>query len=317
MSALSCAQAAAWLLERDHFLILTHVRPDGDTVGCAAGLCQGLREQGKTAFVLPNPEMTSLYTPYVEGMLSEDGWQPDTVVAVDVAARNMLPENTAQYANRIDLTIDHHHSQEFYAQNTCLDGDRAACGELIYEILRQWGPVSAQAAAPLYVAISTDTGCFVYSNTTPDTHRVAAELMAAGIPTAQLNKTHFRTKSFLRMKLESALIEGMELYENGTIAIVTQSLELMERLGATQRDAEDISALVGQVEGVKTGITLRELKPGLCKLSVRTDPADLNASDVCAVLGGGGHSAAAGATVEADIPGTKQAILQAIRQVKG
>ena len=112
MSALSCAQAAAWLLERDNFLILTHVRPDGDTVGCAAGLCQGLREQGKTAFVLPNPEMTSLYTPYVEGMLAEDGWQPDTVVAVDVAARNMLPENTAKYANRIDLTIDHHHSQE-------------------------------------------------------------------------------------------------------------------------------------------------------------------------------------------------------------
>ena len=316
MSALNYVQAAAWLMERDHFLILTHVRPDGDTVGCAAALCQGLREQGKTAFVLPNPEMTSLFSPYLEGMLAEEGWQPETVVAVDIAARGMIPENAQVYLDKVDLTIDHHHSQEFYAKDTCLDGDRAACGELVYDIIRQWGPVSREAAQPLYVAVSTDTGCFVYGNTTADTHRVAAALMETGIPTAKLNKLHFRTKSFIRMKLESALVEGMELHENGTIAIVTQSLELMERLGATQRDAEDIASLVGQLEGVKTGITLRELKPGQCKLSVRTDPADLNASEVCAILGGGGHPAAAGATVDSDIPGTKQAILNAIRQVR-
>lgn len=316
MSSLGYVQAAAWLMERNNFLILTHVRPDGDTVGCAAGLCQALREQGKTAFVLPNPEMTSLFSPYLEGMQAEEGWQPDTVVAVDVAARGMIPENAKTYLERVDLTIDHHHSQEFYAKETCLDGDRAACGELVYDIVRQWGPVSREVAQPLYVAISTDTGCFVYGNTTADTHRVAAALMDTGIPTDKLNKLHFRTKSFIRMKLESALVEGMELHENGTVAIVTQSLALMERLGATQRDAEDIASLVGQLEGVKTGITLRELKPGQCKLSVRTDPSDLNASDVCAILGGGGHSAAAGATVERDIPGTKQAILDAIRQVK-
>ena len=249
MSSLSYVQAAAWLMERDNFLILTHVRPDGDTVGCAAGLCQALREQGKRAFVLPNPEMTSLFSPYLEGMLAEDGWQPDTVVAVDVAARGMIPDNAQVYLERIDLTIDHHHSQEFYAKDTCLDGDRAACGELVYDIVRQWGPVSREVAQPLYVAISTDTGCFVYGNTTTDTHRVAAALMETGIPTAKLNKLHFRTKSFIRMKLESALVEGMELYGNGTIAIVTQSLELMERLGATQRDAEDIASLVGSWKG--------------------------------------------------------------------
>ena len=316
IKGLSYEQAAAWLLERDEFLILTHVRPDGDTVGCAAGLCHALREQGKKAFVLPNPEMTSLFTPYLEGMWAEEGYEPKTVVAVDMAALGMFPDNARCYQDRVDLTIDHHNSQEFYARNTCLDGYRAACGELIYDIIRQWGPVSKEAAKGLYVAVSTDTGCFVYSNTTSDTHRVAAALMETGISTAELNKLHFRTKSVKRMKLESALIEGMELYENGTIAIVTQSLELMERLGADQRDAEDISSLVGQLEGVKTGITLRELKPGLCKLSVRTDPTDLNASDVCAVLGGGGHPAASGATVEGDIPATKAAILSAIRQVR-
>ncbi len=316
IKGLSYEQAAAWLLERDEFLILTHVRPDGDTVGCAAGLCHALREQGKRAFVLPNPEMTSLFTPYLDGMWAEESYEPKAVVAVDMAALGMFPENARCYQERVDLSIDHHNSQEFYAKQTCLDGYRAACGELVYDIIRQWGPVSRNAAQALYVAVSTDTGCFMYSNTTADTHRVAAALMETGIPTASLNKLHFRTKSVKRMKLESALIEGMELYENGTIAIVTQSLELMERLEATQRDAEDISSLVGQLEGVKTSITLRELKPGVCKLSVRTDPADLNASEVCAVLGGGGHPAAAGATVAKDIPGTKDAILSAIRQVR-
>ena len=138
IKGLSYEQAAAWLLERDEFLILTHVRPDGDTVGCAAGLCHALREQGKRAFVLPNPEMTTLFTPYLEGMWAEEGYEPETVVAVDMAALGMFPDNARCWQDRVDLTIDHHNSQEFYARNTCLDGYRAACGELIYDIIRQW-----------------------------------------------------------------------------------------------------------------------------------------------------------------------------------
>ena len=121
MSGLSYEQAASWLLERDNILILTHVRPDGDTVGCAAGLCAALREQGKTAFVLPNPEMTTIFTPYVEGLLADENWQPETVVSVDIAARGLFPANAQKYLERVDLAIDHHGSQEFFAAQTCLD----------------------------------------------------------------------------------------------------------------------------------------------------------------------------------------------------
>lgn len=80
-------QTAEWLMEREDFLILTHVRPDGDTIGCAAGLCLALRGRGKTAWVLENPEATSLFTPYLEGLTAPEGWSPDTVVSVDIAAR--------------------------------------------------------------------------------------------------------------------------------------------------------------------------------------------------------------------------------------
>lgn len=309
-------QAAAFLLAHDNYLLLTHVRPDGDTIGCAAGLCRALREQGKTAHILPNPEATAIFTPYLEGLLAPEGWQPDTVVAVDMAARSMFPENAKVYLDRVDLTFDHHPSQEFYAKETCLDAGRAACGELIYDVVRQFAPVSKEVALPLYVAVSTDCGCFVYSNTSADCHRVAAELMATGIDFYPINRKHFRTKSLKRLQLESMLTAGMELHDEGAIAIVTLTLDMMAKVGATEEDIDDISAFVGQIEGVKTGITVRQLKPGRCKISLRTEPGDLNASKVCGLLGGGGHAAAAGATVDGSPEETRAAIMAAIREIQ-
>ena len=310
-------EAAALLLRQDDILILTHRRPDGDTIGCAVGLCQALREQGKTAWVLPNEDATSLFTPYLEGYLAPEDFAPAYVVAVDIAGRQLFTPAGEVYLERgIDLTIDHHPSQEYYAAETCLDAGRAACGELIYDLVRQWGPVSPRTALPLYVAVSTDTGCFMYSNTTPETHRVAAHLMETGIDFQTANKRHFRTKSLKRLKLESLIVETMDLHDGGAIAIAAISLADMARLAATERDAEDIAAFVGQMEGVHTSVTIRELEGGECKLSVRTD-ATLNATRVCALLGGGGHAAAAGCTVPGTVEEAKTAILAAIRKVQG
>lgn len=309
-------EAAVWLLARDNFLILTHVRPDGDTIGCAAGLCRALKRQGKTAWVLANPQATSLFTPYMEGLTAPEGWEPDTVVAVDMAAGGLFPENALEYKERVDLAIDHHPSQEFFARETCLDAGRAACGELIYDIVRQFGPVDREIAEPLYVAVSTDTGCFVYGNTTGGTHRVAAALMDTGIPAAALNKRHFRTKTMKRLRTESRIVDSMELFDGGATAVAAVSLAMMAELGADERDLEDISSFVGQVEGVKNAITIRELRPGMCKLSLRTDPKLLDASRVCALLGGGGHAAASGATVEGSVEDAKRKILSAVRQVR-
>lgn len=313
---LSYQAAAQWLLDHDAYLILTHVRPDGDTVGCAAALCTALQEQGKTAWVLPNPETTAIFTPYLEGLLAPEGYQPQTVVSVDMAARGLFPENAQCYLEKVDLAFDHHPSQEFFAQNTCLDAQRAACGELMFDVIRQWGPVSQAVALPLYVAVSTDTGCFVYSNTSPATHAVAAALLATGIDFYPINRRHFRTRSFKRLQLESLLTAGMELLDEGQLAIVTLTLDMIAQVGAKEEDLDDISAFVGGVEGVHTGVTIRELRPGVCKISLRTEPGELNASAVCGKLGGGGHAAAAGATVEGDPAYTRQVLVQAIRQVQ-
>ena len=309
-------EAAGFLLAHDHYLILTHLRPDGDTVGCAAGLCRALRQAGKTAYVLSNREVTPLFSPYLEGLLAPEGWQPDTVVSVDIAARGLFPDNAQPYLDRVDLAIDHHPSQEFFAGETCLDAGRAACGELVLDIAEQLGPITPDIAVPLYVAVSTDCGCFAYGNTTGDTHRAAARLIDCGIPLSQLNKRHFRTKTLRRLQVESAIVRSMELLDGGRTALAFISLDLLAQTGADERDLDDIANFVGQIEGVCNAATLRELSPGRCKLSLRTDPAVLNANHVCALLGGGGHAAAAGATMEGTLQQAREAVLRAIEQVQ-
>ena len=316
MNTITTAQAAEFLQARDGYLILTHVRPDGDTIGCAAGLCRTLRQIGKTAYILENPEITELFTDYVEGLTIGEEFVPKTVISVDIAARSLFPDPAKPYLDRVDLAIDHHPSQEFFARATCLDSKQAACGQLVLEIVKQLGEVTPEIGEALYVAISTDCGCFQYSNTDAAAHRAAAELMESGFDPYPVNRKFFRTKTFKRLKLESLLTAGMELRDGGTTAIVFLTRAMIEDVGASERDMDDISAFVGQIEGVKNGVTLKETADGHVKISLRTDPGDLNASKVCALLGGGGHAAAAGAMMEGTMETVRQAVIHGIEQVR-
>lgn len=313
---MNAIDAAALLGKQDNILILTHRRPDGDTVGCAAGLCMALRQAGKTAYVLPNEDATALMVPYLEGLEPPEPWEPAFVVSVDIAGVGLFPESAKKWIGRVDLAIDHHPSNEGFGAENCVDATCAACGELMYDICRELGEVTPEIALPLYVAVSTDTGCFVYGNTTGRTHRVAADLIEIGIPYRDVNKRHFRTKSAKRLKLEAVLMQGLELLQDGTLAIGAISLDDMAAIGATEEDAEDIAAFIGQIEGVYNSVTIRELKPGECKLSVRTNPVKLNATRVCALLGGGGHAAAAGCTVFGSVQEARNAIVKAIETVQ-
>jgi phosphoesterase RecJ-like protein len=313
MSTLNVAETARLLQSWDRILILTHIRPDGDTVGCAAGLCQALRELGKAAYLLPNPGLTRFYAPYAAPYTAPADFAPDKVVSVDIATLNLLPDNARPYAQRVDLAIDHHPSFTAFARANIVRPEAAACGELMYDILRELGPISPETALPLYVAVSTDTGCFAYNNTTAQTHRVAAELMATGIDYASVNKLLFRTKTRKRLQLEGAMLENMEFYDNGRVVILSVPLALMERLEADESDAEELSALGGQIEGTDCAITMRELRPNVWKMSVRTGPR-VNATQVCSLLGGGGHAAAAGCTVDAPWDQAKAQILSAVAQ---
>ncbi|MDD5807747.1 MAG: bifunctional oligoribonuclease/PAP phosphatase NrnA [Oscillospiraceae bacterium] len=308
-------ETAEFLCAHDNYLILTHRRPDGDTIGCAAALCTALRQMGKTAGVLYNRETTEHFAPYIEELWVADDFDYETVVSVDLAALNLFPDNAEQFKTRVDLAIDHHPSYERFGKHDCVHPECAACGEVVYELAARLGQLTAAVALPLYVAVSTDTGCFVYSNVTANTHRVAAALMETGIDYKAANKLHFRTKSKKRLALEGELMRTMEFYDENRVVVVTLPMELQRRLALTEADMEDISALGGVVEGTDCSITMKETRDGAWKISLRTG-ARVNATRACARLGGGGHRAASGCVIEhATLSDAKRMILSAVQEV--
>ncbi len=314
---MTTTETAALLRSHDRFLILTHVRPDGDTIGCAAALCAALQNLGKTAYVLENPELTATCAAYVTPYHAPANYVPDYVITTDVASLGLLPDNARPYQHRINLAIDHHPSYEGFATDgSCVRSECAAAGEIVYEIVRELGEITPVMATALYCALSTDTGCFVYNNTTANTHRVAAELIDAGCDVQGVNKRHFRTKSRVRIALESAIMSAVEFYDHDRIAVVTVPQALLQQLGATPDDAEEIASMAGVIEGVDCALTVRELVSGESKISLRTG-SRVNATEVCRMLGGGGHAQAAGATMDCPLAEAKQRALDAIARVAG
>ena len=290
-------QVIEWLSQRDQFLILTHIRPDGDTLGSAAALCLALRKQGKTAYLLSNPGVTAQYRDYLTFHWAPEDYQPHYVVAVDIATEGLFPEGEHQhYLGKTDLCIDHHPSNTHYAPALCLDASAAACGEIVYQICRGLGPLDRDIAQALYLAISTDCGCFAYSNTTPRTHRIAAELMEYG-DFYPVNKRFFQTKSRKELQLQAMLMASESFYEEGQICIGTIAAADRDRIGAQDSDCSELASFAASIEGVRCAATLRELEPGLCKLSIRSDAHYVDANQVCQRMGGGGHPAASGATL--------------------
>lgn len=310
---MNISETVRWLTERDQFLILTHRRPDGDTLGSAAGLVQGLAEAGKTAFVLYNPEATPRYTRYIDKYWAPEGFVPSYVITVDIAAEDLFPVNSNAYKDSISLCIDHHPSNSNYARLSCLDTQKAACGEIIYEILLEMnGRLSAEAAASLYVAISTDTGCFAYANTTSGTLRIAAELVDAGAPIGEISRALFRKKAKSRLLLEAKITSGIEFYYNGAVAISTITGAMMAETGASENDMDDVASISGSIEDVIVGITIRETEGAEgCKVSVRTTPL-VNANDICARFGGGGHAMAAGFSLNVSVEEMKRRLIDAL-----
>ena len=291
------AEAAQFLQERDHFCILTHRRPDGDTLGTAATLCRGLRQLGKTAHVLENPEVTAKYLPLMAGLTKTAAGEDDILVCVDVASASMLPAVFAHLKERISLRIDHHGTAESFTPRELVEPKAGACGEIVYEILRQLNvSLDPEMAESLYTAVSTDTGCFRYGNTTAHSLRVAADCVEAGADTARLNRELFDTNSYARLRIQGWITENTKFFRDGKLALVALPLKVEKQLGATEDDMENISGFPRSIEGVCMAATLRETPEGGVKISVRAIPG-YDAAAVCAAFGGGGHKGAAGASL--------------------
>lgn len=312
MKMMTKNEAVEWLRDADNILILSHKRPDGDAIGSASALASGLRMCGKTAYTLENPEITSKFVEFAEKYYAPAEFVPEHIVTVDTASAEMIQLNASKYTASVELSIDHHISNTGYAHNTCVMAECAACGEIIYAILEILnGKVDDNTATLLYIAVSTDTGCFAYANTNANTLYTAAKLVEYGADNKKINKILFRTKSKGRLKFEGVLLSSLEFCFNGKVAFMAVMLSDREKYGIDENDLDDIASIPGSAEGVCVGITIKEIEERESKVSVRTAEG-YNANLLCSVFNGGGHNAAAGCSIKGTVEEVKELLKKEI-----
>lgn len=297
----------------DDFLILTHAHPDGDTLGCGFALCEALRSCGKNAVVRCCDAIPGKYS-YMGNACTEDV-EYENIVAVDVADAKLLgKEFEERFGSRVKLCIDHHGSNRLYAEKTLLDSSAAAACEIILEVVKALGvEVTKSIADCIFTGLSTDTGCFRYANVTPRTLRMAAEMIESGADNAKINVIMFETKTKTYVALERLALESMKMYFDDRCAYITITQDMYRQSGSDESEVDAIAAIPRQIEGVVVGVTMREKTDGTFKVSMRTHEG-VDASAVCAMLGGGGHPRAAGCTVKGNAEEAKNAVLSAIEK---
>ncbi|MFR7854800.1 MAG: DHH family phosphoesterase [Acutalibacteraceae bacterium] len=307
------ASAAASFLERsDKFVILTHASPDGDTLGSAYALADALCALNKRVFVVCPDKIPEKFGYLIK---EYEAFEPETVVAVDIADEKLLGSLYDRYSGRAALCIDHHSSNTKYAEMLYLEADAAAACECIYNVINELGTkITPYMASCLYTGIATDTGCFKFSNTTPRSHRYAAELIEKGADYGEINRVMFEVKSRGRIAMERKVLENIEFYYGGRCAVITVTRDMIKETGCPLGDLDGVTAMSRQIEGVQIGVTIKEKPDGKYKVSLRTfEP--YNAADICAVFGGGGHIRAAGCEFSCDIESAKRQLLSAIGEV--
>lgn len=301
-------ETADLLQQSDNILLLSHAHPDGDTLGSATALAHALKAMGKSVKVDCGDPIPKDFSFMFEGLAAED-FEPQLIAAIDVADIKLLGRDfEGRYQGRIDLCIDHHGSNMLYADKVCLEADSASTAEMIYLLLKKMNAeITPVMASCLFTGVSTDTGCFRFSNTTVRTFEIAAELAKLGADTYNIIQVFFETKTKTFAALERLALDTMRLYFSDRCALMCVTQDMYKRSGSDESEVDRLSNLPRQIEGVLVGVTMRELKDGSFKASVRTH-GDIDASAICKRLGGGGHMGAAGCTLY----GTKQQAINSL-----
>lgn len=307
----------------DRFLFIMHRRPDGDAVGSAAALMHILRAMGKTVFGVCEDKIPTRLAFLTEGLdirttLPEGPFLP---VAIDVAA----PEQLGKVADMLKeagasvfMMIDHHAVGTPFAPYLTVPS-AAAAGEVVFSVAevflkkKRLPDLPAEAKMALYAALSSDTGCFRYSNVTPNTLRTAAALLENNaVDAAEVNRLLFETKSPEQLRAEAFAIEHTKASPDGKLAFVAITMADKKAMGVEEEHLETVIDVVRSRAGVEIAVSIRELPDGRYKASFRS--SGFNVADVAAAFGGGGHLRAAGCTLEA--PSAQAAVESVLSEIE-
>jgi phosphoesterase RecJ-like protein len=294
-------------------LITTHVRPDGDALGSSAAMALGLRSKGITSTVLLLSHLPTKYAfvfrdneiVYAD---AEKGWPADlsldtfdALLVVDTGTWSQLPglREPIEKWHKPKLVVDHHLTQEDWADAKLVVTAAAAAGEIVAELLDQWDiDLTRAIATPLYLAIASDTGWFQYSNTRPYTLRLAARLMEAGVETDAMYQALYQNERAERIALQTRAQDSLELLCEGRLAVMRVQKKDFEQTNAGVPDTENLINIPLQIRTVQVALLFTEPKEaGPIRVSLRSK-GQVDVARFAEQFGGGGHARAAGLKVE-------------------
>ncbi len=320
----SFAEIAAALREHESFVVLSHVRPDGDALGSQIAIGLALQQLGKKVKVwneegllekfafLPGGELVSLPPNEPEDF--------DVVVALDTATRQRLGDNVLAAVGKAKLwiNIDHHPSNPRYGDLVHIDSIAPATGQILFELLQSQDlPLDEAIAENLFAAISTDTGSFQYPNTTDRTFEIAAAILRCGIHVGRLSQQLYESYPRRRIELLRVLLDRMRFDADGKIASFSLPLATANELGVIPEDNEGLIDHLRAIEGVIIAIFFEELEDGKVRLSMRSKDDRADVCEICKSFKGGGHKLAAGARLTGGLDdAVSRVIAAAVETVK-
>lgn len=299
--------------------VASHVRPDGDAVGSLLGLVLSLRAAGKEVIaVLEDGVPPHLaFLPGTDTVVRPDGGvlDIDLAIALDTATHERIGEGCVKAFSNAPLlvNIDHHGTNPGYGHLNHIDTSSPATGQIIYDLLSHNGfPIDDAVRQNLFVAISTDTGSFQFSSTNARTHRIAAEMLEAGLDTARLATLCYQSFPRRRIELQRAMLNEMAFRAGDRIASWQLTQQLMQQIQMQPGDTEGLIDTMRMIDSVVTCVIFEEMDNGKVRASARSKDARVNVSDVCARFGGGGHRMAAGARLKGPIHAAAETFLLAL-----
>lgn len=291
---------ARFLRAGKRFLIVCHPSPDGDMLGSSVALSLALKKCGKQTVIYSKDALDETYGALPRmNMVTHKKPQGnfDAVITIDCGdLQRLIPYYGEWLKTTKIINIDHHKSNSCFGDYVFVDTKYAAVGEQIYFIIKALGvPLDKDTAFHLYLSIMTDTGNFRFSNTTALTFNIAAELVKCGINPEDVYSRVYESRSAGRFKLLIHSLQKLKLHENGRIAVIVITQEMLKKAGVKDPETQDILDIVRTLKSVKMSLLLKERSRQEIKVSLRSRAYDVN--NIAAKFGGGGHRAAAGCTV--------------------
>ena len=282
-------------------LLFPHNHPDADAIGSSVALCMTLRKMGKDAWVIIEEEMSGDLEFIDDGMCTTNRemiTSPDVTVAVDCSDSGRFSRvKDAFERGSKKIAIDHHRIKSCSQDLYYIDPDAASTTELIYRLIKdmEWELTPAVAEA-LYTGLVTDTGSFQHSNTTPESHRIAADLIEAGADVNSVTTALYKNTDPKTVAVEANILGRIEYFAEGMAAMVSLSMEQLEECGARREHADHMIDHLIKIRGVEIAATLKEVGDGI-SVSMRSKTW-ANVEKIASSLGGGGHIKAAGCTLK-------------------